>query len=229
MGWQVAVVSDPESNLDSLRIALGQMPVWALTTPERQNALGELNHEFRLFWFPETAFTIFSASFPDDPLASLIDVIPTIAEHHPRFSGLHLFGVESSPRLRSSLAEFGFEAVPDPDSVYPDRCRFAKPLDCISEVPEIVLDARKWVSSEDFYTAFFAAVGAPEWHGRSFNALNDSIGTGGINKIELPYQIVVRNASGMGNEAAALVTNLRDLIQQLHADGCPVGLLVQDM
>jgi hypothetical protein len=227
MGWQVAVVADGETNLPSLQIILGQMPVWALTTPERQAALSELNEEYRLFWAPEPAFTVFSASYPKDAIASLLDLIPTIEEHHSRLSGLCFFGIEPSRKLREGLAELRYDPVPDPDSIYPDRIRYAKQLDRISDLPRIILDASSWLSFDDFYDAFFAGVGAPDWHGRSFNALNDSIGTGGINKLEVPYRIIIRNAKAMDSEAAAFVEDLGDLIRHLQADGCPVDLVVE--
>jgi len=141
------------------------MPVWASVTPERKDALIELKEEFGLFWVPESAFTVFSPAFPDDPKASLIDLVSTIAEHHPRLSGSHLFGVESSSELQSRLAKLDYEPVPDPNSIYPDRLRFAKPLNCISSMPQIILDANGWKSHDDFYQAFFDAVGAPQWIG----------------------------------------------------------------
>lgn len=40
---------------------------------------------------------------------------------------------------------------------------------------------------------FFQVVGAPAWHGRNFNALRDSIETGQINAVEVPYRIVIKN------------------------------------
>ena len=61
---------------------------------------------------------------------------------------------------------------------------------------ELQLDGSNWKTTDDFYDAFFRAVGAPSWHGRNFNALRDSIITGQINKIELPYTIHI---SGLGN------------------------------
>ncbi len=43
------------------------------------------------------------------------------------------------------------------------------------------------------YLSFFAVVGAPDWHGRNFNAIRDSIGTGDINQIETPYRLEFQN------------------------------------
>jgi hypothetical protein len=49
----------------------------------------------------------------------------------------------------------------------------------------IELDGSTWKTRDDFYAAFFKAVGAPERHGRNFNALRDSIVIGRINQISL--------------------------------------------
>ena len=70
--------------------------------------------------------------------------------------------------------------------------------------PEIVLDGRHWQDANDFYDAFFTAVGAPKWHGRSLDALNDSIGAGQINRMETPYTIVVRGYAGWLRERGSL-------------------------
>lgn len=58
---------------------------------------------------------------------------------------------------------------------------------------ELMLDGAGWSTKDDVYNAFFHAVGAPEWHGRNFNALNDSIANGSINKVEVPYTLVLIN------------------------------------
>src|ERR1044071_7580655 len=52
---------------------------------------------------------------------------------------------------------------------------------------QLELDGTNWKTRDDFYDAFFKAVGAPSWHGRNFNALRDSIITGEINEVELVY------------------------------------------
>jgi RNAse (barnase) inhibitor barstar len=51
---------------------------------------------------------------------------------------------------------------------------------------KLILDGADWKTKDDFYDAFFKAVGALSWHGRNFNALRDSIITGQISEVELP-------------------------------------------
>ena len=43
---------------------------------------------------------------------------------------------------------------------------------------QLILDGANWISTDDFYDAFFEAVGAPSWHARNLDALNDSIANG---------------------------------------------------
>lgn len=87
---------------------------------------------------------------------------------------------------------------------------------------QIVLDGTRWSSTEDVYDAFFRAVGAPEWHGRNFDALRDSIAAGSINQIEVPYQLVIKNYDKINGEAKRMTDDFIDLLHELAAEGCPV-------
>lgn len=72
----------------------------------------------------------------------------------------------------------------------------------------INLDASGWREPSDFYTALFAELGSPSWHGRNFNALRDGL-SGGINRVEAPFQVNVLNA---GSATPALSSFLRDAV-----------------
>ena len=93
---------------------------------------------------------------------------------------------------------------------------------------ELSLSGSTWQTTNDFYTAFFAAVGAPDWHGRNLNALSDSIGTGGINIIETPYAIKITGLNQMSSEARELVVQFRILINELQAEGVAVSMIAED-
>jgi RNAse (barnase) inhibitor barstar len=93
---------------------------------------------------------------------------------------------------------------------------------------EILLDASGWTKPEDLYHAFFQAVGAPQWHGRNFNALRDSIAGGRINKIEVPYRIRVKNFSAMGEEVKGFGSDFVSFVKELRDSGCPIDIVVQD-
>ncbi|HEV2577776.1 MAG TPA: barstar family protein [Acidobacteriaceae bacterium] len=92
---------------------------------------------------------------------------------------------------------------------------------------EIVLVATEWRTVDDFYDSFFRAVGAPSWHGRNFDALNDSIGTGDINQIEVPYRIAIRGLSGASADARTIAMKFEHLVNRLAENGCPVEITVE--
>jgi RNAse (barnase) inhibitor barstar len=87
---------------------------------------------------------------------------------------------------------------------------------------ELTLDGAGWTTNDDVYSAFFLAVGAPEWHGRNFNALNDSIANGSINKVEVPYRVVLKNYDLISGEAKKMTDDFVDLIHEIAARGYPV-------
>jgi RNAse (barnase) inhibitor barstar len=93
---------------------------------------------------------------------------------------------------------------------------------------ELVLDAEGWNTRDDFYEAFFKAVGAPSWHGRNLNALNDSIATGRINKVEVPYCIVIRNYDLIGTGALQIVHDVVELVSYISSRGCPVRIRTEN-
>jgi len=94
-------------------------------------------------------------------------------------------------------------------------------------VRELVLDAATWTKTDDVYDAFFRAVGAPLWHGRNLDALNDSIAGGQINKIEVPYRIVIRNYEQVGTGARDMAERFVSLIRELAAGDTPIEIVVR--
>jgi RNAse (barnase) inhibitor barstar len=93
---------------------------------------------------------------------------------------------------------------------------------------ELIMDGANWKSQDDVYDAFFKVVGAPSWHGRNFDALNDSIGTGQINEIEVPYRLIIRNFNLIGSGAKKMTNDFVDLIHELAEKRTPVEIIVQD-
>ncbi|HEV2764771.1 MAG TPA: barstar family protein [Pyrinomonadaceae bacterium] len=92
---------------------------------------------------------------------------------------------------------------------------------------EIVLDGAGWKTEGDFYDAFFEGVGAPRWHGRNLNALNDSIGAGGVNRIEVPYAVRIKGLSAMSDEAREIVGHFAALVRSLKEEGVPVEVSLE--
>jgi len=56
----------------------------------------------------------------------------------------------------------------------------------------VELDAANWTKELDFYNALLPALGAPQGHGYSTDALVDSMIWGGMNKLEPPYTVRIR-------------------------------------
>jgi hypothetical protein len=67
----------------------------------------------------------------------------------------------------------------------------------------IDLDASSWTTALDFYDALLSSVGAPAWHGRSVDALVDSMIWGGINAIDPPYTIRIFGVSQVSDDVRA--------------------------
>jgi RNAse (barnase) inhibitor barstar len=93
---------------------------------------------------------------------------------------------------------------------------------------ELTMDGATWNSKDDIYDAFFKVVGAPSWHGRNFDALNDSIANGQINKVEVPYSLVILNFDLIGADAKKMASDFVDLIREIAARGVPVEIVVQN-
>lgn len=72
----------------------------------------------------------------------------------------------------------------------------------------IDLDGQGWVEELDAIEALLRALEAPDWHGRNMNALIDSIATGGINRVEPPYEVRIHGASSMSEVARTFVVDL---------------------
>jgi len=82
---------------------------------------------------------------------------------------------------------------------------------------ELHIDAAKWKSKDDLWLAFFEAVKAPSWHGRNFNALRDSVGTGDINGMEVPYRLVILNYGALSPELKAFTDDFIGVLHELAA------------
>jgi RNAse (barnase) inhibitor barstar len=98
----------------------------------------------------------------------------------------------------------------------------------VSEAPlkELILDVAACQTRDEFYDLFFRAVGAPDWHGRNFDALRDSIATGQINQIEVPYRLVITNLDMASPALKELADHFIDLLHELHGEGVPVEIRV---
>jgi RNAse (barnase) inhibitor barstar len=225
MAWKVALVLDTEYSVGDLVKLVHQMPAWAVDTPARREAAAEIRREAGKLWDPDPAFTLFTPSDWNDRAETCRSIASTLLEHHSYATSLQLIGVSRSLDLVEILSDEGFEEVP---GGFHEGVSFRKPIDKLARVGELVLSASDWTTPNDFYDSFFLAVGAPDWHGRNLDALNDSIATGNINQIEVPYRLVIENLSQAGPEARTATEKIIDLIHQLEAEGCPIAVTVRE-
>jgi RNAse (barnase) inhibitor barstar len=225
MVWKVALVLDTEYSVEDLGRLLHQMPAWAVETLARREAAPTIRREADELWAPDPAFTLFTPWGGDDRVEICRNILGTVLEHHPHATSLQLIGISASPDLIQVLNDESF--VPA-SSGFNEGTSFRKSIDNLTGVGEVVLNASNWITPNDFYDSFFQAVGAPDWHGRNLDALADSIATGDINRIEVPYRIVIENLSQAEPEARAITARVIELIRQLEAEGCPVAVTLRD-
>jgi prevent-host-death family protein len=88
----------------------------------------------------------------------------------------------------------------------------------------IILAAAEWNTTDEFYTAFFDAVGAPPWHGRNLDALWDSITRGGINRVNPPFRIRMSGLRQTSADCRQLIDRFAQLIEEAKAEGINVDL-----
>lgn len=76
----------------------------------------------------------------------------------------------------------------------------------------IELDATKWKTVLDFYHSLLAAVEAPKGHGKSPDALIDSMIWGGMNAVEPPYTVQISGLSAAPQEVRDHVELVSDVL-----------------
>ena len=82
----------------------------------------------------------------------------------------------------------------------------------------IDLDATNWKSWRDFYRELLGALGAPEGHGKSVNALIDSMVWGGMNKVEPPYTIRIFGIAKLPEDVREEIELLRHALPEACAE-----------
>ncbi len=99
----------------------------------------------------------------------------------------------------------------------------------------IVLDASNWGSILDIYDALLPAIGAPLWHGKSIDALVDSMIYGDINALASPYVVVVRGTKTLPEGVRTQLLLIKDALYTAASPGLDangnevdVGLVVED-
>lgn len=90
----------------------------------------------------------------------------------------------------------------------------------------ISLNGAEWRSIDDFFAALLPELGAPSWHGHNLNALYDSL-SGGINEVEPPFTLTVRNTESLPPDFVALFSGVADVFADARREfGADVTFIV---
>ena len=92
---------------------------------------------------------------------------------------------------------------------------------------EIVISGAGWQTPDDFYVAFLAAIGAPEWHGHNLAALWDSVSGGDINQTNPPYIVRITGTAQMPKDCKALIDSFVALMSQARVNASPVEVVCE--
>ena len=100
----------------------------------------------------------------------------------------------------------------------------------------IEVDGAQWRSEDDLWDAVLGALGAPEWHGRNFDAIFDSVGEPGflapdaarVNRVQAPFEIVVVNAGELEGRLRDRLTGIAETLEAVRKEfGLQVSLSVR--
>jgi RNAse (barnase) inhibitor barstar len=81
------------------------------------------------------------------------------------------------------------------------------------------LDAAKWSSVLDFHSALLEALGAPDWHGSSMDALIDSmIWHDEINAVKPPYTVSISGTSHIPENVRAAIECLAQALRESRVE-----------
>lgn len=152
---------------------------------------------------------------------SCLAIVEQIELHHPCVFALEIIGVSLSETLTTELGCRGYRASTCTTSL---RLRFIKSIAGEVGIPTYLLNAKNWKSEDHVYDAIFEAIGAPSWHGRNFDALRDSIYSGAINRVEVPYRPMIENNSQLSHEVQQFLSDLALFIKDMARAGCSVDM-----
>jgi RNAse (barnase) inhibitor barstar len=89
---------------------------------------------------------------------------------------------------------------------------------------EILLDGSSWRSVDDFYAALLPALGAPDTHGRSLDALNNSLRGGDLSQVDPPLTITISGIYAMAPDVERVVRGFAELADALAAEGTEISV-----
>jgi len=91
-------------------------------------------------------------------------------------------------------------------------------------VTVVRLDAAGWKTAADLWAALLPALGAPDWHGNSLDALFDSL-VARLNRVQPPMIIELVGAAQATAAVVAYVTRIREVFDDAARElGEPITL-----
>ena len=100
---RVAVFVAPTFATELEQLA-GDRHVWALRVPEYERRTKPRGEEL------DSGITLFNGGGLG-PEAELLEILPTIEEHHPDCSQIEVFGAQPTADLRAELSVYGFDDI----------------------------------------------------------------------------------------------------------------------
>jgi RNAse (barnase) inhibitor barstar len=82
----------------------------------------------------------------------------------------------------------------------------------------IELDGGEWKTPLDFLQSLADAIGSPECHGMNPDAFVDSMIWGGINSVQPPYAIQIKNITKAPSEVADYVSLMASVIEEARQE-----------
>lgn len=92
----------------------------------------------------------------------------------------------------------------------------------------IRLDGTRWQSGADFYAALLPEIGAPDWHGRNLDALEESLRAGDVFPVKPPVTIHIVGMATMTHETRTYLDRFQALAVDLRADGVAVNVTLTE-
>jgi len=88
---------------------------------------------------------------------------------------------------------------------------------------KIDLDASAWTKPDDFYDALLPQLGAPDWHGRNLDAIEDSIFGGDINSVQSLFHISIARTDELSRSMKDFLIRVNDVFADNKGAGATIS------
>jgi enoyl-CoA hydratase len=161
----------------------------------------------------------------DDCMRMEFRMVSRVIAGHDFYEGVRATIIDKDGAPKWSPASLAETRDADIDVYFaplPDEDKGQGPL-----LKTLRLDARNWADTLDVYEALLTALDAPPEHGRSINALIDSMVYGSINGIEAPYTILVTGTTALAPNLRAELDLVARTIDQAQGAGGDITFRIE--